>query len=58
MACVQGCQQPENCPSAEARARVAALLSSSSLDDLVALATESLETRTRTRMERDLSPPA
>jgi hypothetical protein len=37
---------------------VAALLSSSSLDDLVALATESLETRTRTRMERDLSPPA
>jgi diaminopimelate epimerase len=58
VACVQGCQQPENCPSAEARARVAALLSSSSLDDLVALATESRETRTRTRMERDLSPPA
>jgi len=58
VACVQGCQQPDNCPSAEARARVAALLSSSSLDDLVALASDSLETRTRTRMERDLRPPA
>ncbi|MFM8526142.1 MAG: diaminopimelate epimerase [Cyanobacteriota bacterium] len=55
VACVQGCQQPDNCPSAEARARVEALLSSSSLDDLVALASDSLETRTRSRLERDRS---
>jgi diaminopimelate epimerase len=52
-ACVNGCVRPEACPSAEARARVAALLSSSSLDDLVALATNSLESRTRARVERD-----
>ena len=53
VACVQGCQQPDNCPSAEARARVEALLNSSSLDDLVALASDSLDSRTRTRLERD-----
>ena len=52
-ACVNGCVRPEACPSAEARARVAALLSSSSLDELVALATNSLESRTRARVERD-----
>jgi len=51
-ACVQGCVRPEACPSAEARARVEALLQSSSLDDLVALATNSLESRTRARAER------
>jgi diaminopimelate epimerase len=51
--CAQGCIRPENCPSAEARARVAALLSSTSLDDLVTIATNSLETRTRARFERD-----
>lgn len=51
-ACVQGCVCPEACPSAEARARVEALLQSSSLDDLVALATNSLESRTRARAER------
>jgi diaminopimelate epimerase len=55
-ACVNGCLRPEACPSAEARARVAALLSSSSLDDLVALATNSLESRTRARVERDSGP--
>jgi len=53
VACVQGCQQPENCPSAEARARVDALLSSRSLDDLVAMASGSLESRSRARLERD-----
>jgi diaminopimelate epimerase len=42
-ACVNGCLRPDDCPSAEARARVAALLASSSLDDLVGLANESLE---------------
>uniref|UniRef100_UPI00404882E4 diaminopimelate epimerase n=1 Tax=Cyanobium sp. TaxID=2164130 RepID=UPI00404882E4 len=50
-ACTTGCQRPEACPSAEARARVAALLNSSSLDDLVNLATSSLEARTRARIQ-------
>ncbi|WP_254936746.1 MULTISPECIES: diaminopimelate epimerase [unclassified Cyanobium] len=51
--CTNGCIRPEACPSAEARARVDALLNSSSLDDLVALATNSLESRIRSRFERD-----
>ena len=51
--CVNGCIQPEACASAEARQRVEALLNNSSLDDLVALATNSLEARTRARFERD-----
>ena len=53
--CTNGCIRPEACPSAEARARVDALLNSSSLDDLVALATNSLESRIRSRFERDTS---
>jgi diaminopimelate epimerase len=57
-ACVNGCIRPEACSSAEARARVEALLSSSSLDDLVALATDSLEARTRARAQREPGPPA
>ena len=52
-ACTTGCQRPEACPSAEARARVAALLNNSSLDDLVNLATSSLEARTRARFQPD-----
>jgi len=51
--CVNGCIQPDACASAEARQRVEALLNSSSLDDLVALATNSLEARTRARFERE-----
>ena len=51
--CTNGCIRPEACPSAEARARVDALLSGSSLDDLVALATNSLESRIRSRFELD-----
>ena len=51
--CTNGCIRPEACPSAEARARVEALLNSSSLDDLVALATNSLESRIRSRFEHD-----
>jgi len=51
--CTTGCQRPEACPSAEARARVAALLNNSSLDDLVNLATSSLEARTRARFQPD-----
>lgn len=50
--CVNGCIRPEACASSEAQARVAALLAASSLDDLVALATNSLESRTRARIER------
>ena len=51
--CINGCIRPEACPSAEARARVDALLNSSSLDDLVALAANSLESRIRSRFESD-----
>ena len=53
-ACVNGCQRPDACPSAEARARALALIQSSSLDELVNLATQSLESRTRARVARDL----
>ena len=56
-ACVNGCLRPEACPSAEARARVTALLEGRSLDDLVALAGESLESRTRGRLSRDAPAP-
>ena len=52
--CAQGCIRPEACPSAEARARVEALLAGTSLDQLVALATDSFESRTRSRLEREL----
>lgn len=52
-ACVEGCQRPDNCPSAEARRRVEELLESRSLDDLVSLAAQSLETRTQARFSRD-----
>ncbi len=51
--CVNGCVRPEACASADARARVTALLEDRSLDDLVALAGESLESRTRGRLCRD-----
>ncbi len=51
--CTNGCIRPDDCPSAEARARVEALLSGTSLDDLVALAANSLESRTRSRIERE-----
>ena len=48
-ACVNGCIRPEACASAEARARVEALLGGRSLDELVDLATNTLEARTRAR---------
>ncbi len=48
-ACVHGCQRPDDCPSAEVRRRVAALLESRSLDELVSLASSSLEARSRAR---------
>ncbi len=54
--CANGCLRPEACASAEARARVQALLSGSSLDDLVAIATSSLESRTRARARLEGEP--
>jgi diaminopimelate epimerase len=53
-ACVEGCRRPDNCPSAEARARVEALLGSRSLDELVEIATSTAESRSRERILRDL----
>jgi len=44
-ACGNGCLRPEACSSAEARARVEALLAGRSLDELVALATATAERR-------------
>ena len=49
-ACVNGCIRPEACPSAEARARAMALIENSSLDELLNLASDSLESRTRARI--------
>jgi diaminopimelate epimerase len=56
-ACVDGCQRPEACPREEARLRVEALLNSRSLDDLVALAAQSQELRSRARLDRDSGGP-
>ncbi|MFN7741392.1 MAG: diaminopimelate epimerase [Cyanobacteriota bacterium] len=53
VACVQGCVRPEACPNAEARARVQQLLERRSLDELVAIATNSLEDRLLGRLPRD-----
>ena len=50
VACVHGCIRPDACSSAEARAKVAALLAGNSLDDLVAIASNSLESRLRSRL--------
>ena len=55
-ACVNGCLRPEACASAEARARVEALLGGRSLDELVDLATNSLESRTRSRFSAGADP--
>ncbi|MEB3322607.1 MAG: diaminopimelate epimerase [Synechococcaceae cyanobacterium] len=52
-ACVEGCVRPEACASAAARARVEDLLHGRSLDELVALATQSAEARTRARLTRE-----
>jgi diaminopimelate epimerase len=56
-ACVNGCLRPEACPSAAARAAVAALLEERSLDELVTIASDSFESRTRARFERDAGFP-
>ncbi len=57
VACVNGCVRPEACASAEARARVEALLGGRSLDELVDLAATSLESRTRARFASGGFPP-
>jgi hypothetical protein len=50
---VNGCIRPEACGSREARARVEELLQHRSLDELVDLAAQSAESRTRARLLRD-----
>ena len=52
VACVHGCQRPDDCPTAAIRAKTLELLNSSSLDDLVAMASNSIESRSRARGQR------
>ena len=47
--CGDGCIRPEACPSAAAREQAMSFLDRLSLDDMVGLANESLEERTRRR---------
>ena len=54
--CVNGCIRPEACASQAARAQVEALLGGRSLDELVALATNSAESRFRARLGTEASP--
>jgi diaminopimelate epimerase len=54
--CVRGCIRPEACASAEARARVEALLAGTSLDDLVAMASESAASRGQARPLSESGP--
>lgn len=49
--CSQGCLDPENCPSATARANAMAVLDKFSLNQLVDLANESIEQRTIKRIK-------
>jgi diaminopimelate epimerase len=53
--CVRGCIRPEACANADARARVEALLAGTSLDDLVAMASESAN-RGRARFPSESGP--
>ena len=55
-ACVHGCLRPEACASQEARARVEALLGGRSLDELVAIASSSAESRFRSRLAAEAGP--
>ena len=57
-ACVHGCIRPEACASRAARDQVEALLGGRSLDELVALATNSAESRFRSRLAAEASPEA
>lgn len=51
--CSDSCQQPERCLREEAQQEVQSLLETMSLDAMITLAGESLEQRTRARMERE-----
>ena len=53
-ACKDGCQQPEQCLRSEAQQQVQSLLESMSLDAMINLASDSLEQRTRSRIEKSL----
>jgi diaminopimelate epimerase len=51
--CMEGCRRPENCPSAAARASALSFLDGHSLDEMISLASDSLEARTQARLTRD-----
>ena len=50
--CAEQCQRPDHCLRDEAQQKVQAFLSSTSLDSMLNLASESLEQRTKARFER------
>ncbi|GIR24452.1 MAG: hypothetical protein CM15mP39_02630 [Synechococcus sp.] len=50
--CAEQCQRPDRCLRDEAQQKVQAFLSSTSLDSMLNLASESLEQRTKARFER------
>ncbi|MGC6483556.1 MAG: diaminopimelate epimerase [Synechococcus sp.] len=52
--CRDSCVQPDNCLRAEAQQQVKSLLDSMSLDAMINLATDSLEERTRSRLQQNL----
>ena len=52
--CKDGCRQPEQCLRSAAQAQVQSLLDSMSLDAMIDLASDSLEQRTRSRIEKSL----
>ena len=51
--CADQCQRPDRCLRDEAQQKVQAFLSSTSLDSMLNLASESLEQRTKARFERE-----
>ena len=53
--CRDGCLQPDNCLRAEAQQQVQSLLETMSLDAMIDLASDSLEQRTRSRLDQNLS---
>ncbi|TCD57230.1 diaminopimelate epimerase [Synechococcus sp. BS55D] len=54
-ACQETCQKPDHCLRAEAQRQVQALLETMSLDTMITLAGDSLEQRTRARVDRETS---
>ena len=53
-ACKDGCRQPDRCLRSAAQQQVQSLLDSMSLDAMIDLASDSLEQRTRSRIEKGL----